>query len=315
MGRLVISTFALVALIALAGCEPTTARPPTAPSPGQPTGALVQGAPHGSPSPTAPAAEVLLAPSATPIVPTATPVPPTSTPVPPTATSDPPTPTVAPTPGQAVSWLDNVTLLGAYGRAFGVAPILGRLGMYDNTAQMASDMEKFSTSIRALNGGKPVLIEIHLIYALAMPCEANSDCLFYLEGADPHIVDDYIKPAQQRGWLVVLDTQLGRSDPVTQVQRMIDKGYLKYDNVEVALDPEFHVVPGHLRPGIPVGTITAQQVNDAQALLDEYVQKEHLPHRKILMVHQFGDKLVNDGVPFMIQDKTDVKDYDNVDLA
>lgn len=315
MGRLLISTLALVALAALAACEPTAAQPPTGPSPGASAAALVQGAPTRVTSPTASGAEVLLAPSATPTVPTATPVPPTSTPVPPTATPDPPTPTATSTPSKAVSWLDNVTLLGAYGRAFGVAPILGRLGMYANTNEMASDMEKFSTGIRALNGGKPVLIEIHLIYALAMPCEANSDCLLYLESADPHIVDDYIKPAQQRGWLVVLDTQLGRSDPVTQIQRMIDKGYLKYDNVEVALDPEFHVVPGHLRPGIPVGTITAQQVNDAQALLDDYVQKEHLPHRKILMVHQFGDKLVNDGVPFMIQNKTDVKDYDNVDLA
>lgn len=315
MGRLVILSFALAALVILVACGSGAEQQPTAPSSGPATAASAPGAPSRSLSPTASAADVLLAPSATPTVPTATPVPPTVTPIPPTATPDPPTPTATPTPSKAVSWLDNTTLLGAYGRAFGVAPILGRLGMYANLNQMASDMETFSTGIRALNGGKPVLIEIHLIYALAMPCEGNDDCLLYLESTDSRIVDDYIKPAQQRGWLVVLDTQLGRSDPVTQIKRMIDRGYLKYDNVEVALDPEFHVVPGHLRPGIPVGTITAQQVNDAQALLDDYVQKEHLPHRKILMVHQFGDKLVNDGVPFMIQNKTDVKDYDNVDLA
>jgi len=202
-----------------------------------------------------------------------------------------------------------------YGRAFGVAPILGRLGSYQNFTDMAKDVAGFSDQIKAVNGGKPVLPMVHLIYALAMPCSGNGDCLFYLEGQDPNLVDDYIKPAQQRGWLVLLDTQLGRSDPVTQVNRMIAEGYLKYDNVEVALDPEFHSVPGHDRPGIPIGTITAAQVNQVQQILDDYVQKEHLPHRKILMVHQFGDKMVNDGVPFMIQDKDQVKDYPNVDLV
>jgi hypothetical protein len=182
---------------------------------------------------------------------------------------------------------------------------------------MAKDVDTWTARVKAVNGGKPVIPEIHLIYALAMPCgaSASDDCLLYLEAWDSHIVDTYIKPAQARGWQVFLDTQLGRSDPVTQVQRMIAKGYLKYDNVEVALDPEFHVYPGHLTPGIPVGTIEAQQVNDVQALLDDYVRTQNLPHRKIVVVHQFGDKTINDGVPFMIQHKSDVKTYSNVDLV
>jgi hypothetical protein len=317
LGRFSLFPLVVVALVSLVACQAATRSSSTS----LPTGStpVVQtGGAHGSPT-----ADPFLAqtPAPTPVPPTATPDPPTVTPVPPTETPVPPSPTpvpptVTPTPSHAVSWLTDTTLLGAYGRAFGVAPILGRLGMYDNINAMAQDMDKFAQQIRAVNGGKKVLTEIHLIYALAMPCQASDDCLLYLEALDPHLVDDYIKPAQQRGWLVVLDTQLGRSDPVTQIKRMIEKGYLKYDNVEVALDPEFHVVaPGQERPGIPVGTITAQQVNDAQALLDEYVQKEHLAHRKILIVHQFGDKMVNDGVPFMIQNKTEVRDYPNVDLV
>ena len=196
-----------------------------------------------------------------------------------------------------------------------MAPILGRLGSYHNFDDMAKDVANFSDQIKTVNGGKPVLPMVHLIYALAVPCSGSSDCLFYLEGQDPNIVNDYIKPAAQRGWIVLLDTQLGRSDPVTQVNRMIAKGYLKYDNVEVGLDPEFHSVPGHDRPGIPIGTITAAQVNQVQQILDDYVQKEHLPHRKILVVHQFGDKNIGDGVPYMIQNKDQVKDYANVDLV
>jgi hypothetical protein len=220
-----------------------------------------------------------------------------------------------PVPGTVASWFDRSTVVGFYGRAFGVAPILGRVGEYQSIDDMAKDVSDWVAKVQAVNGGKPVIPEIHLIYALAMPCQASDDCLLYLEAMDSHLVDTYIKPAQARGWQVFLDTQIGSSDPVTQVQRMIAKGYLKYDNVEVALDPEFHVYPGHPTPGIPVGTIEAQQVNGVQALLDDYVRSQQLPHRKIVVVHQFGDKTINDGVPFMIQHKSDLKTYPNVDLV
>jgi hypothetical protein len=52
-----------------------------------------------------------------------------------------------------------------------------------------------------------------------------------------------------------------------------------------------------------------------QALLDEYVRKNGLKHKKILMVHQFGDANVDDGIPFMIRDKKRTKTYPNVDLV
>jgi len=301
----------LIAAILLSACNAAPISPtPVAPSVPTPIAATV------SPTLPSPVATLTTVPSTATAAspPTATPVPPTATAaVPPSPTPDPPTAT--PPPAQAASWLANATVLGFYGRAFGIAPILGRLGMYQNVDQMAKDVEDYASQIRPLNGGKAVIPELHVIYALAIPCSTGDDCLSYLEGQDPDVVGHYIMPAQQRGWQVFLDSQLGRSDPVTQVKRMIDKGYLKYDNVEVALDPEFHVYPGRLLPGIPVGTIEAAQLNDAQKLLDNYVQQQHLAHRKILVSHQFGDKNVGDGVPFMIQNKNDVKTYANVDLV
>jgi hypothetical protein len=50
-------------------------------------------------------------------------------------------------------------------------------------------------------------------------------------------------------------------------------------------------------------------------ILDHYVQTEHLKTKKILMVHQFGDAAVHDGVPFMIADKKNLKGFANVDLV
>jgi len=214
------------------------------------------------------------------------------------------------------SLLQDNTLLTIYGRAFGVAPILGRLGQYKNADTMAKDVLRWVTPIRQQNDNKGVIVGIHLIYALAIPCEPRiPECLLYFESMDKEIVKHYIEPAAQRGWVVILDTQLGKSNPVDQVNRMISKGYLKYDNVHVALDPEFHVRNGAATPGIPIGTVKASQINDVQKLLDDYVKQEGLPHSKILIVHQFGDANVKDGVPFMIEDKKELKTFDNVDLV
>lgn len=205
------------------------------------------------------------------------------------------------------SWLDNTRLLGEYGRAFGVAPILGRLGLFDNFDELAADIQHWSDKLRPYNGGKQIRPEIHLIYGMATPCSEGGNCLSYLDDQGVDIVNDYIKPAQKRGWLVFLDSQLGRSDPMTEVNRMISKGYLKYDNVEVALDPEFHSVPGYDVPGIPIGHIEAAQVNQVQSRLSDYVRSNKLSHRKILLIHSFNDD--------MIRNKTTVRLYTNVDLV
>lgn len=211
-----------------------------------------------------------------------------------------------------VGLLENNTLFAMYGRGFGMAPILGQLGTYKDIDAMAADTRTWVSKIAAANGGKKVVTGIDLIYGLAIPCVGAANCLQF---SDSDVVEKYIKPAAERGWVLILDNQLGRSDPVTQVKRMMDRGYLKYDNVHVAIDPEYHSVPGHFTPGIPIGTVTASQINEVQELLNKYVETEKLHTRKILIVHQFGDAAVHDGVPFMIGDKKDLKAFPNVELV
>lgn len=265
---------------------------------------------------TTPTATITLTPSATPTpVATETPVP-TATMTSTATAAATSTPTPSPTIVPRSSVLDEGTLLAMYGRALNVAPILGLLGAYKDFDEMDRDIAKrFAGPIKANNGGKPIIPTVHLIYALAIPCTPNDDCLLYLEGAKIDVVKEYIEPASKRGWEVILDSQLGRSDPVTQVKRMIDKGYLKYENVHVALDPEFHAYPNRQIPGIPVGVVEADQINKAQELLDEYVRKEGLKRRKILMLHQFGDPEVDDGVPFMVQNKKSLKTFPTIDIV
>ncbi|MDA8216396.1 MAG: hypothetical protein M0Z94_02125 [Dehalococcoidales bacterium] len=228
-----------------------------------------------------------------------------------------PTATPTPTPETVVakSALEGKTWITVYGRAFGIAPILGRLGSSNTLDDVAADIAPWVAEVKNLNGGKEIVPVLHLIYAMAIPCEADNHCLLYLDTAGEDIVADYIKPAAERGWQVILDTQIGSSDPVAQVQRMIDRGYLDYPNVHVALDPEFHVYPGEDLPGIPIGQIDASAINKVQHMLDKLVAEKNLPSKKVLIVHQFGDPMVNDGNPFMITNKTTLETVENVDLV
>lgn len=241
----------------------------------------------------------------------------------PTATAVPATPTVAPTatpsptptPEPPKSAIEGKTWLTLYGRGWGIAPILGRLGMYENPDDMVREITPWIEEIKLHNNGKEVVPVIHLIYAMAIPCEPDNHCLLYLDTAGEDIVEDYIKPAAERGWQVILDSQIGSSNPVEQVQRMIDRGYLAYPNVHVALDPEFHVYPGEDLPGIPIGQLDAADLNEAQRILNDYVAEQGLPVKKVMMVHQFGDPMVDDGVPYMITNKKTLETYENVDLV
>jgi hypothetical protein len=224
-------------------------------------------------------------------------------------------PTQKSEPIHPVSILSESTLFTVYGRAFGRAPILGRLGTYQNFRDMEKDIEPWIKGIQKRHDKKNVIPAIHLIYAMAIPCTPKDDCLLYLEGTVKDIVETYIEPAAKRGWMVILDTQIGKSSPVQQVKRIIDMGYLKYDNVAVAIDPEFHVYPGRETPGTPIGIVSASQINKAQQMLDDYSKAQRLPTKKILIVHQFGDANVRDGVPVMITNKKSLKTYDNVELV
>jgi hypothetical protein len=227
-------------------------------------------------------------------------------------TQTPPKPAVV---SKSLSILTDNTLFAVYGRSFKRAPILGRLGAYKGFEDMEEDIRPWIQGIQKRHDKKGVIPAIHLIYAMATPCKDSKDCLLYLDGGGRDLVSSFIEPAAKRGWMVVLDTQIGKSDPVQQVKRMLDKGYLKYENVAVAVDPEFHIYPGEEDPGQPIGIVKASQINEVQQMLDEYVRAQKLQKKKIVIVHQFGDANVNDGVPSMIDNKKDVKSFDNVELV
>ena len=86
---------------------------------------------------------------------------------------------------------------------------------------MATDTAMWVPKIKRVNGGKGVVIAIDLIYGMAIPYKGAANCLEYLDQSDSDPADKYMKPATKRGWAVILETQLGRSDPVAEVKRMM----------------------------------------------------------------------------------------------
>jgi hypothetical protein len=81
--------------------------------------------------------------------------------------------------------------------------------------------------------------------------------------------------------------------------------YLRNPRVHFAMDPEWHM-PAGTAPGTFVGSMTADEINRAQGLLDELVREHDLPN-KILVIHQFQGQ--------MIRNKSTLQDYGRVDLV
>ena len=213
-----------------------------------------------------------------------------------------------------LSFLDNRTLVTVYGRSFGVAPVLGMLGRLESFDELEEATRPWTETIRLLNSRRSVTLAPHLLYALARGCQEPGDaCLIMLDGSGVDIISEYIEPARERGMAVVLDAQIGRSTAPYLIRRMIDRGYLAYPNVHVALDPEYATGPDQTMPGHPIGYLTADEINEAQDLLATYVRDENLLFKKMLMVHQFVDDQTDSWT--MISNKQAIEVFDEVDLV
>ena len=179
-------------------------------------------------------------------------------------------------------------------------PSMGILGQHapdDSADLLAARASRFE----AASGGDPVLAAIHLVYAVAQP-QAKSDGL-YLQYVDDRTVRQYIELARRRGFVLILDLQIGHSDALAEVQKIAK--YLAEPDVFVALDPEF-ALGGNLKPGDAIGSIDASDINAVQWYLAALSQRSQVP-TKMLIVHQFQAE--------MITNPTAIERHDDVDLV
>ncbi|MBI4348774.1 MAG: hypothetical protein HY553_18185 [Elusimicrobia bacterium] len=110
----------------------------------------------------------------------------------------------------------------------------------------------------------------------------------YRTRMQPELIDRVHRWAKSRGWLLILDIQVGRSNVKAELASLLP--WLRLPDVHLALDPEFHMRRG-LRPGQRIGSSDAEDVNVAIIRLAELVERHRLPP-KLLLVHRFTDGML-----------------------
>ena len=190
------------------------------------------------------------------------------------------------------SWSSPVTL--AQQRAQVVAfyghPDVAAMGVlgHGTPAEVAEQVAVWAGHYDRLNGLRGAIGAYHLITGVAQ-ANATSNGL-WLNRLSHDRIAEYVEAAREHGMLLFLDTQIGWSDPLTEVKLL--ESFLQEPFVHVAVDPEFATEPLGVRPGRAIGGITGGQVNEVLRYLSALVEEEGLPD-KILMVHQFTGRMLH----------------------
>ncbi|MCE2468618.1 MAG: LysM peptidoglycan-binding domain-containing protein [Caldilineaceae bacterium] len=198
----------------------------------------------------------------------------------------------------AFAW-EEAQIVSFYGHP-GV-PAMGVLGQgspRDVAARVAAMAERYDQ----LNGHRGALPAYHLIVGVAQ-AGATPDGA-WIRRLSHNRIAEYVEAAREAGLLLFLDTQIGWSDPLAEVKLLTP--FLREPFVHVALDPEFATEPLGVRPGLALGSISGEQVNEVQRFLAAFVREEGLPP-KFLMVHQFAAR--------MLRDRSAIEDYEGVLLS
>lgn len=181
------------------------------------------------------------------------------------------------------------TWLAYYGRPN--VPVMGILGEYDVEILTALLREKAAIFDAANGPDVDVQPAFHLVYGMATR-GANGDGS-HLVFLDDDVVMAYIERAMIEEFAVILDIQIGALSPVDSIQRGLP--YLQYPNVHLGIDPEFAMVhPDQQYPGTPIGYITGGQVNEVQDEMTQYLTTNGISGSRILLVHQFIDRMIVD---------------------
>ena len=182
--------------------------------------------------------------------------------------------------------LVDAQIVSYYGSPY--TPALGLLGSGGAEA-VADEVERHAALYDRLNGPTRVIPALHLIYAVAQPDPTSNG--LYLQYADDEDVERYVELTRERGMLLFLDIQIGRSSVRDEIERVLP--FLREPHVHLAIDPEFAVNTSQV-PGEHLGSLRSSDIDYAQRVLQGIADDEHLP-AKLLIVHQFIDSMLKDG--------------------
>ncbi len=176
-----------------------------------------------------------------------------------------------------------------YGRP-GIA-LMGIVGEHDPATLVQLVKEKAAEYDLANGPQLGVQPAVHLVWGMATVEDQPDDShLGYLSEAE---VMPYIEEGLKEGVAVILDSQIAGRSPAESIAPALP--YLKFPNVHLAIDPEFAMAhPGQTIPGDPIGYVTAEQVNEVERAMAEYMAANQIEGKRILMVHQFQSNMIID---------------------
>jgi hypothetical protein len=187
--------------------------------------------------------------------------------------------------------------------AFYGNPLSKRMGILGEIApdEMLRRLEQKATEWAAADSGQKVLPALHLIATVAQgyPGPARK---YRLQMPDS-VIERVATWAEERGWLLILDIQVGVSTIEQELPALVP--YLKRPYVHLALDPEFAMKDGK-RPGTDwMGRMDAAEVNHAVDVLARIVEEQSLPP-KILVVHRFTRNMLTNAARIRLDPRVQV---------
>jgi hypothetical protein len=172
--------------------------------------------------------------------------------------------------------LMNTDIVAFYGSP--LSKRMGILGMYP-LGDTDARLEKVAQDYDRANGDRGVQRAFYIIYGTVWP-EGEIGIL------QDSILRSYIEYAQAKNILVFLDHQIGKFSVTDSLKKMLP--FLRYPNVHLALDPEWRT----LKPMQEIGSVTAKEINDAQQIMEDYIEQNNISGQRLLVIHQFNWKMI-----------------------
>jgi hypothetical protein len=174
------------------------------------------------------------------------------------------------------SVLLNDDVLAFYG-----SPLSKRMGILGVHPIIELDriLNEWAVKYNQVNGDRGVRKAFYIIYGMAWP-EGEIGLL-----GESRLIE-YIEYAAANDILVFVDHQIGKYPVAEAVKRLLP--FLRYPNVHLALDPEWRTI----RPMVEIGSVTAEEINDAQHVMQDYLEEYGYPGERMLVIHQFHYKMI-----------------------
>jgi hypothetical protein len=187
--------------------------------------------------------------------------------------------------------------------AFYGNPLSKRMGILGEVEpeEMLARLEKVATDWAAADSGQKVLPALHLIATVAQSYPGPGR-KYRLQMPDS-LIERVADWAEERGWLLFLDIQVGVSTVQDEIKVLIP--YLKRPYAHLALDPEFAMKDGKV-PGTDwMGRMDASEVNHAIGVLAKIVEDHQLPP-KVLVVHRFTRNMLTNASQIRLDPRVQV---------